>query len=104
MENCRHRLFADGELSLVMSKFRTICHFNACCIFAHNASPKLAELGAVTDFYGFDIICVTITELDSSVSNNLLLAPGFRSPFRLDRNLHGGGVLAYIKFVNVDWI
>ena len=39
----------------------------------------------------------TETWSDSSVSNNLLRLPGFCSPFRLDRNWHGGRVLAYVK-------
>jgi len=80
-----------------MSKCLTICHLNARSIFAYNSSLKLVELSAVTDLYGLDIICVTATLLDSSVSNNVLCLPGFCSPFRLDRNRHGGGVLASVK-------
>jgi len=83
--------------SLLKSKCLTICYLNACSIFAYNSALNLAELGAVTNFYGFDIICVTETWLDSSVSNNLLRLSGFCPPFHLDRNRHGGAVLAYVK-------
>jgi len=44
--------------SLVMSKCLTICHLNARIIFTYNLSLKLAKLSAVTDLYGFDIVCV----------------------------------------------
>ena len=46
---------------------------------------------------GLTLFVLTETCLDSSVSNNLLRLPGFCSPFRLDRNRHEGGVLAYAK-------
>jgi len=82
-----------------MSKCLAICHLNARSIFAYNSSLKLAESSAVSNFS--DFLCVRHylcyrNMASSSVSNNPRL-PGFCSPFRLDRNRHGGGVLSYVK-------
>lgn len=43
-----------------------------------------------------DIICVTETFLDSTITNELFLINGY-SAFRCDRNRHGGGVLVLVK-------
>ena len=37
------------------------------------------------------------TFLDSSVTNEELFLEGFQSPFRNNRNRHGGGVAVYVK-------
>ena len=42
----------------------------------------------------FDIVCFTETHLDQRVPTNNLVIPGFNSnPFRLDRNMYGGGIM-----------
>ena len=43
-----------------------------------------------------DIVCITETWLDNSISDNELTIPGY-CIIRLDRNRHGGGVLMYIR-------
>ena len=46
----------------------------------------------------FDIVCFTETHLDQRVPNTNLVIPGFNSnPFRLDRNMYGGGIMMYFK-------
>jgi len=72
---------ADAELA---SKSLTICHLNARRIFAYNSSLKLVALSAITDLYGFDIICVTETWLEFSATNPST-SSRFFFPFRLDR-------------------
>ena len=43
-----------------------------------------------------DIVCITETWLDNSISDNELTIPGY-CIIRLDRNRHRGGVLMYIR-------
>ena len=37
------------------------------------------------------------TKLDSSFPDAQFQIEGFNSPYRLDRNCHGGGVMIYVK-------
>ena len=48
-------------------------------------------------FLDFNIICLTETHLDVSVSTESLLFENFDSPYRKDRTNHGGGVMLYIS-------
>jgi len=43
------------------------------------------------------VVCLTETWLYNSIDNVTVQLNGYADPFRLDRNRHGGGVLAYVK-------
>jgi len=58
---------------------------------------KLDEINVLAAEYNFDVICLTETWLDNPIDANSIRLIGYRDPFRLDRNRHGGGVLAYVK-------
>jgi hypothetical protein len=50
----------------------------------------------------FDIIFLTETHLDNSISDADIRFPGFEVPIRGDRNCSGGGIIFYYtSFVNV---
>ena len=55
------------------------------------------ELAVVASFHSFDILCVTESWLSSNVDNSCIPLSGYSEPFSLDRNSHGGGVMAYVK-------
>ena len=40
---------------------------------------------------------ISETKLDESFPIGQFLKKGFSTPFRLDRNCHGGGILLYIR-------
>ena len=44
-----------------------------------------------------DILMVSETKLDDSFPEAQFYIEGFRAPFRLDRNKHGGGILLYVR-------
>ena len=44
-----------------------------------------------------DILVIQETKLDSSFPEDQFLIDGYRNPYRLDRNRHGGGVMVYIR-------
>ena len=46
---------------------------------------------------GYDIIGISETHLDNTISNADIVIPGFYSPIRKDRNRHGGCVALYIS-------
>ena len=66
-------------------------------MIAYNNAMKLDEINVLVAEYNFAVICLTETWLDNSIDANSILLICYRGPFRLDRNRHGGGVLAYVK-------
>ena len=44
-----------------------------------------------------DILVITETKLDESFPSQQFNIEGFSSPFRLDRNINGGGIMIYIR-------
>lgn len=44
-----------------------------------------------------DILVLIETKIDASFPTNQFCLPGYCKPFRHDRNIHGGGILIYVK-------
>ena len=63
---------------------------------ARSLLPKFDELRAACLVYNPDIICITETWLDESISNNELSLQNF-DIVRRDRNRQGGGILIYVN-------
>ena len=58
---------------------------------------KIDELSSLLDVQKFDVLGVTETWLDDSITNDQLAIPGYLPPLRRDRNRQGGGVAVYIS-------
>jgi len=74
-----------------------ICHINARSIYASRCDNKLDELAVVASVHSFDILCVTESWVSSNVDNSCVPLSGYSEPFHLERNSHGGDVMAYVK-------
>ena len=81
------------------AQYLTICHWNLNSIAAHNFT-KIAFLKACLSVHKMDIVCVSETFLDSSISidDDNLQIPGYSS-VSADHpsNTKRGGVLLYYK-------
>ena len=44
-----------------------------------------------------DILVLTETKLDNTFPEKQFLIPGYKKPFRADRNRNGGGVMIYVR-------
>ena len=44
-----------------------------------------------------DILMISETKIDASFPIGQFLLNGYSTPFRLDRNAHGGGILLYVR-------
>ena len=44
-----------------------------------------------------DILLISETKIDSTFPDGQFLITGFITPFRKDRNAHGGGLLLYVR-------
>ena len=61
--------------------------------FLQNKFESLAKLvqGKI------DILIISETKIDESFTSNQFMIDGYSTPFREDRNSHGGGVLIYVR-------
>ena len=57
---------------------------------------KIEQLGSLVS-KNVDILIVAETKLDDTFPIGQFLLPGFKVPFRSDRNKNGGGILAYVR-------
>ena len=44
-----------------------------------------------------DVLVISETKLDDSFPAGQFKIPGFASPFRLDRNQNGGGIIVFVR-------
>ena len=93
-------LMLSGDIELdpgpIIDKALSVSHINAQSML--NKLDLIAvELG------DFDVITVSETWLDQSITNSSITISGYQEPIRLDRNRHGGGVAIYFK-QNVPFI
>ena len=66
-------------------------HNNVCSLL-----PKLDIIA--TELSMYDIITISETHLDNSISNQSISIDGFHQPIGKDRNRYGGGVAIYISY------
>jgi hypothetical protein len=83
-------LAGDVEINPGPDHDLSICHLNV-----QSLRTKL-ELVAV-ELGQFDILTVSETWLDQSISTPDIKLPNYQDPIRLDRNRQGGGVAMYFK-------
>ena len=96
-------LFLSGDIELNPGpknhRNLKVCHYNVNSLPSHNFA-KLSSLQAYNALHKFDIICISETFLDSSISNNDLesLLDGYKI-IRSDHpmNLKRGGVCIFFK-------
>ena len=73
----------------------SIAHLNVRSL---NVNDKLSEISVLASLHGFDVFAFSETWLNSSVSNDSILIPGYSLPLRKDRvGKRGGGVAIYAK-------
>ena len=81
----------DGSIPVISKRGLRMCHLNV------NSLPnKLEDLRYLLRNSPFDIIGLTETHCDNTVSDNELHIDGY-DLLRKDRSRHGGGVMIYLK-------
>ena len=68
----------------------TVMHLNI-----RSVRTKLIFLESFAD--DVDILCLTETHLDESVTDDQLMIENFSELHRKDRNMFGGGIMIYVK-------
>lgn len=69
----------------------SICHLNA-----QSLRNKTDELRYIFEESNVDVICISETWLDNTVSDSMVSICGYKV-FRSDRATHAGGVCIYVK-------
>ena len=72
---------------------------NIRSVLAHNNTTKLDEIELLATEYYFTVVYLTETWLDNSIDNVTVQLNGYADLFRMDRNRHGGCVLACVKMI-----
>ena len=62
----------------------------------NSISGKFEQLKTVVQGI-IDVLVITETKLDATFPDSQFFIEGYSTPYRLDRNRHGGGVLIYIR-------
>ena len=83
-------------MTLNSTIFSVLC-VNTRSVLGHNNTTKLDEIEILAAEYNFTVVYLTETWLDNSIDNVIVQVNGYADLFRMDRNRHGGGVLAYVK-------
>ena len=69
----------------------TIAHLNINFLYNKFEGLKLLVQNKI------DILVLSETKLDDTYTTNQFMIEGFTSPFRADRNAHGGGLFVYVR-------
>ena len=90
--------YSLDELSLLKElKLKNVKRLMIGELNINSLANKFEHLNTFVGKY-VDILILIETKLDSSFPSTQLLIDGYITPYRLDRNIHGGGgVLAYIR-------
>jgi len=83
-------------MTLNSTIFSVLC-VSTRSVLGHNNPTKLDETEIQAAEYNFTVVYLTETWLDNSIDNVIAQLIGYADLFRMDRNRHGGGVLAYVK-------
>ena len=76
LKNPNRLIFGHLNINSLRNKFELLCH---------------QIKGNV------DILLISETKLDNSFPAGQFLIDGYSVPYRLDRNIHGGGIMLYIR-------
>ena len=76
LQNCKGLIIAYLNIKSIRNKFEQLE-----CLVSKNV----------------DVLIVAETKLDDTFPTGQFLLPGFKVPFRLDRNKNGGGILANVR-------
>ena len=89
---------SNQEVAQLLNDIR-IANINRVIIGHLNVNFFASKLDAIKTFIpgNLDVMICGETKLDVSYPTAQLLINGFRRPFRLDRNSHGGGLLIYVR-------
>ena len=89
MENCPEDILMD--LRTLKEGGVTIAHLNINFLYNKFEGLKLLVQNKI------DILVLSETKLDDTYTTNQFMIEGFSSPFRADRNAHGGGLFVYVR-------
>ena len=95
-ENGLQGSFDGGFNTIKAIKLKNIYPISVGQININSLRNKFEFLNEFVKGY-IDILLVTETKIDDSFPISQFCIEGFSTPFRLDRNAHGGGILLYVR-------
>ena len=93
----RENVHGNGSFSKLKDiKLKNINHVIAAQLNINSLQNNFDFLKETVTSY-VDILLITESKLDNSFPTPQFQLNGFSSPYRLDRNVHGGGILLYVR-------
>ena len=86
----------DPDCIIHKIKLKNMNNPTFACINVNSIQYKYADLLTVINS-NIDVLSIAETKLDSSFPNAQFLVDEYKEPYRKDRNVHGEGLLVYIK-------
>ena len=84
---------------LSYSKSKKKGNWRTLIINANGILSKTAEISAIIEYCDPDLMLISETKIDSTISYSEFLPKGYTGEFRRDRNKNGGGVMIVTKDV-----
>ena len=86
----------DAKSSLKLLRLRNIGRVIVGYLNINSVRNKLDALREIVS-QNLDILMIAETKIDASFPTGQFTIEGFATPFRLDRNANGGGLLVYVR-------
>ena len=93
----RENVYGNGSFSKLKDiKLKNINHVIAAQLNINSLQNNFDFLKETVTSY-VDILLTTESKLDNSFPTPQFQLNGFSSPYRLEKNVHGGGILLYVR-------
>ena len=86
----------DAKSSLKLLRLRNIGRVIVGYLNINSIHNKLDAVREIVS-QNFDVLMIAETKIDASFPTGQFIIEGFATPFRLDRNANGGGLLVYVR-------
>ena len=91
-------LETGSDIAIELTKYRAN-NMNKIVLATLNINSIRNKFSSLAEIVSnnIDILVIQETKLDATFPEGQFLIPGFKKPFRRDRDKHGGGILIYVR-------
>ena len=91
-------LETGSDIAIELTKYRAN-NMNKIVLATLNINSIRNKFSSLAEIVSnnIDVLVIQETKLDATFPEGQFLIPGFKKPFRRDRDKHGGGILIYVR-------
>ena len=97
-DNESKTLETESDIAIELSEYRAK-NMNKIVLATLNINSIRNKFSSLAEIVSnnIDVLVIQETKLDATFPEGQFLIPGFKKPFRRDRDKHGGGILIYVR-------